>query len=219
MFTTAIREDTAKLIGRNYFLARLHTIHPTPSYASAVKLLARSSSLVEQSRASLFETGITIEEPIIDIPSADVDKLASRISALNLAAKRALFAERVEKPVFFDTAFNYVELPLDELLVRAGKQPAVERSSSAQGSAAATVQDVAQSVASVAPAPVASAVKSIARATRESTPAVQTANKHVHQQREDEDEEDEDEDMEERDGQDGQQGQKKGWLGGWFGRK
>lgn len=137
-----------------------------------------------------------------------MDQLSARITALDLAAKRALFAERVDKPVFFDTAFNYVELPLDELLVRAGKQPSAPVAAPAQSSVAAAAQNVAKSVANVAPAPVASAVRGIARATRESTPAVQISSRSGRQQDADEDDE-----------EDEPQEQKKGWLGGWFARK
>lgn len=196
-------------MSRNYQLARLHTIHPTPSYASAVRLLSRASSLLQQSRGSLLESSISIEEPVIDISTEDLDKLASQIGSLDLAAKRALFAERVEKPVFFDTAFNYIELPLDELLVRAGKQP--QAAASQQTTA---VEKAQEAVKSVAPAPVVSAVKGIVRSTRESTPAVQLPSTRTTAAAQQEEEE-EDEEEEEQ----GQAGQKKGWLGGWFGRK
>ena len=156
---------------------------------------------------------MTISEPVVDITSIESDKLSQQIESLDLAAKRALFAERVPKPTFFDNAFNYVELPLDELLVRAGKQPS-EAPSSAAGAAGA-VQAAVQSVASVAPAPVVSAVKGIARQTRESTPAASTtgpaAGAHKAADEEDDDGED---DEEAKTGQ-----QKKGWFGGFFGRK
>lgn len=52
---------------------------------------------------------------------AAVTELSDRIESLDHAAKRALFAERVPKPVFFDTAFNYIDLPMDDLLVSAGQ--------------------------------------------------------------------------------------------------
>ena len=177
-----------KLTRRCYHLARLHCIHPSPSYASAVQLLERSSRLVSQSRSSLFELGITLQEEIIPLNAEQVVTLSKQIDALNSAAKRALFSERVPKPVLFDTAFNYIDMPMDDLLVLAGKQPA-------SAASAAPLQKVTQAAAQVVPAAeevVKSAVNAVkSRATRETTPAVE----------------------EQSEGE-----KPKGWLGGWFGR-
>ena len=87
----------------------------------------------------------------------DMDDLSSRIRALDLAAKRALFAERIPKPVFFDTAFNYIDMPMDELLVLAAKQTAIMT---------AVTESVAEAVAP--------AVKRLMgrETTREATPEV-----------------------------------------------
>ena len=109
---------------RCYHLARLHCIHPTPSFASAIQLLSRASLFSRQVTASLFDTDTPVQEEIIPLPRSDVDGLTSRIESLHFAARRALFAERMPKPVFFDTAFNYIDMPLDELLVLAGKKSA-----------------------------------------------------------------------------------------------
>jgi signal recognition particle subunit SRP68 len=109
---------------RCYHLARLHCIHPTPSFASAVQLLTRASLLSRQATTSLFESDTPLQEEIISLPVDKVNDLSTCIEALDLAAKRSLFAERVPKPVFFDTAFNYIDMPLDELLVLAGKKVA-----------------------------------------------------------------------------------------------
>ncbi|KAK4688255.1 signal recognition particle subunit SRP68, partial [Tremellales sp. Uapishka_1] len=108
---------------RCYHLARLHCIHPQPSFSSAIQLLSRSSLLVRQAHASLYEDVDTpIQEEVIPLSETQLKDIGDRIEKLELAAKRALFAERVEKPVFFDTAFNYIDLPMDELLVLAGKK-------------------------------------------------------------------------------------------------
>ena len=74
---------------------------------------------------SLFESEIVIQEIVITVHRTTIDELSSRIRALDLTAKRALFAERIPKPVFFDTAFNYIDMPMDELLVLAGKRTAM----------------------------------------------------------------------------------------------
>jgi signal recognition particle subunit SRP68 len=170
-------------------LARLQCIHPSPSYASAVQLLERSSRLISSSRSSLFELGIPLEEEIVVLKAEQVDLLAKQIDALNLSAKRALFAERIPKPVFFDTAFNYIDMPMDELLVLAGKRSATA------AAPVAPLQKVAEVAAQAVPAAeeaVKSAVNAVkSRATRETTPAVE----------------------EQSEG-----GKPKKWLGGWFGR-
>lgn len=153
-----------------------------------------------------------IQEAILDISPDSLARLESDLSKLDLAAKRALFAERVQKPVFFDTAFNYIDLPLDELLVKAGKAEAVApatASASVVGKLGDVAQKAVQAAADVA-APkkaVDAAVKAVsARATRESTPAVETKSARSAQD-------------EERDEATAAPGTpSKGWLGGWFGR-
>jgi signal recognition particle subunit SRP68 len=200
-------------MSRNFLLARIHTIHPTPSYSSSIRLLTRSSDLSTQARTSLFDSG-PIAEPITTITPSDIDTLESDIKTLDLASKRALFAERVEKPIFFDTAFNYVEMPMDDLLYRAGKgsepKPAAQAVTEVVSKKAGEMLGV---VASGVP----DRVKGLPRNTRESTPSESMQKGRT----EEDDEGDEDEDME--DGED--EGEiekpgpgKKGWLGGWFGR-
>lgn len=102
-------------------LARLHCVHPTPSYASATQLLSTSTNLVGQAKDSLFASDVALQEEVVKLSQADVDGLGERVAALELAAKRALFSQTVTKPVFFDTAFNYVDLPMEDLLDHAGK--------------------------------------------------------------------------------------------------
>lgn len=175
---------------RCYQLARLHCIHPSPSYASAVQLLERSAAQARQAEANLVNPPFDLEEQIVELPKNASSELSVKIAALELAAKRALFAERVSKPVFYDTAFNYIDLPMDDLLVLAGKQEKTEAKPqpivAATTAAAAEIKDKAVEQVKKA-AGVAAAGQ--ARTTRETTPAVS----------------DKDE-------------KPKGWLGGWFGR-
>jgi signal recognition particle subunit SRP68 len=124
--------QSANIYLRCYYLARLHCIHPTPSYSSAVQLLSRASRLAQQSQHTLFDLSIPILESITPITPSTISTLTSQISSLDTASKRSLFAERVEKPVFFDTAFNYIDMPLDELLILAGKRERVESKSVAE---------------------------------------------------------------------------------------
>ncbi|WVQ92836.1 hypothetical protein IAS59_006653 [Cryptococcus gattii] len=102
---------------RCYNLARLHCIHPDPSYSSAVQLLSNASLSLRQAQDFLSSP---IDEPIISVPSEDLSSLFKDIGALEKASKRGLFSQSVEKPVFFDMAFNYIDLPIDELQRLAG---------------------------------------------------------------------------------------------------
>ncbi|KAL7422851.1 signal recognition particle subunit srp68 [Cryptotrichosporon argae] len=187
---------------RCYHLARLHSIHPTPSYASTVQLLARATARVSIARAALFDDAEPVAEPIVTLSPADVDALAAQLAALDAAAKRALFAQTVPKPVFFDTAFNYVEMPMDALLVRAGKKDAknptsagpvadsVKAAKAATGAAVDTAVKAASKVVEQVAGDAQTAVGRTARESREATPGPEV-----------------------------DEGKPKGWLGGWFARK
>jgi signal recognition particle subunit SRP68 len=182
-----------------YHLARLHCVHPTPSYASATALLTRAASLVAKARDTLGDSmDVDLQEEISKLSPADIEALGSKVAALELAAKRALFAQTVTKPVFFDSAFNYVDLPMEDLLDEAGtglQKPAPV-------AAPAPVKQQKQQQPMAAPKPVpAKAAKAATKApglerTREATP---TLDAHAPQ----------DSPSSEA---------KKGWLGGWFGR-
>lgn len=143
---------------RCYNLARLHCIHPTPSYASAVQLLERSARNVGTARDALSEGGL--QEEIVPLTTEQVDALGEKVDALALAAKRALFAHTVTKPVFYDSAFNYIDLPMEDLLDLAGKGlPKV----------AEPKQKESKATPIVAPVP-AKAAPAIREKTREATP-------------------------------------------------
>jgi signal recognition particle subunit SRP68 len=185
---------------RNYHLARLHTIHPVPSFSSAIQLLTRASD-----RLSLATTALSTspQEPIHTPSPSILSTLSTNITTLSAAAKRALYAERIAKPVFFDTAFNYIDLPMDELLVLAGK--------SGSSGAGAGIIDALGGIGHVEPAKIVQGVKEGVKGvvegfrneagaveggtrerTREATPAIEAG---------------------------ATEGKQKGWLGGWFGKK
>lgn len=56
----------------------------------------------------------------MSVPSEDLSSLLKDINTLEKASKRGLFSQSVEKPVFFDMAFNYIDLPIDDLQRLAG---------------------------------------------------------------------------------------------------
>lgn len=174
---------------RCYHLARLHCVHPAPSYASAVQLLERSARNVKTARNALKE-GDLLEE-IVPLKAEEVDTLGEKVDALALAAKRALFAHTVTKPVFYDSAFNYVDLPMEDLLDLAGK--GLPKVASPKQVKQEAKPQIAAPVA--VPAKVAKATPALREKTREATPQPAEEEEEASQQ----------------------QG-KKGWLGGWFGR-
>ncbi|OWZ45835.1 signal recognition particle subunit SRP68 [Cryptococcus neoformans Tu259-1] len=161
---------------RCYNLARLHCIHPDPSYPSAVQLLSNASLSLRQAQDFLSSP---IDEPIVSVPAKDLSSLSKDISALEKASKRGLFGQSVEKPVFFDMAFNYIDLPIDELQRMASNGEKVEATNIKTHEKEVEIKSVEN-------------VKK-SRESRETTPAV--------------------------DSQEEKQEGKKGWLGGWFGRK
>ncbi|KAK8844612.1 hypothetical protein IAR55_006459 [Kwoniella newhampshirensis] len=171
-----------------YNLARLHCLHPAPSHGSAIQLLSAAALSIRQAKSYLVEPATPLEEIIVTLTPSEIQSLEANIASLDSAAKRALFAEKIDKPVFFDMAFNYVDLPIEELEVQAGKREKVE-------------QSAVGAVAEVAGASVNKVVESVKqRGTREATPAATR-----------------DDDEEVSHGAKGGEG-KKGWLGGWFGR-
>lgn len=91
--------------------------------------------------------------------------------------------------MFFDNAFNYIDLPMDELLVKAGKKSAESVSTSKPTSAAA--ETVAETVVHQVEKAAEEVKKTVAgrERSKESTPAPEA-----------------------------QDDKPKGWLGGWFGR-
>ncbi|WVO13525.1 hypothetical protein L204_101146 [Cryptococcus depauperatus] len=163
-----------------YNLARLHCIHPSPSFASAIELLVTATLSLGRSRDLLTSS---LDEPIVSIPMLSLDELEENIKTAEKAAKKGLFALTVEKPVFFDMAFNYIEVPIDELQRLAGNKKVKVAEQRANEGLHAQVKTVEQSN------------KDRERENREATPAA-----------------------EETDRTKSEEG-KKGWLGGWFGRK
>lgn len=153
---------------------------PTPSYPSAIQLTNQASAYLDRSRASLFPSGAEsedpVQEPVRPVKVAELDALQQDLGQLETAAKRAWFGQVVNKPLFYDTAFNYVDLPMDaleQLAGRASAQPPVGApvtQSIAQPvvAAAQSVTEKIGAVVDVLPA----AVNKVARESRGTTPGV-----------------------------------------------
>ena len=54
--------------------------------------------------------------------SRDVTRTETQVDVLDRGIKRAWFSATNKKPIFFDLAFNYVDLPMDDLERAAGKE-------------------------------------------------------------------------------------------------
>lgn len=63
----------------------------------------------------------------------DITRTETQVDILDRGIKRAWFSATNKKPIFFDLAFNYVDLPMDDLERAAGKEV-----SSSQASATTT---------------------------------------------------------------------------------
>lgn len=117
--------------------------------------------------------------------------MQKKIQALESSAKRALFAERVEKPLFFDTAFNYIDLPMDELRRLGGKTSTPAPVESAVPAPVKSVIEAAGRAVGAVKTAAADTETGVRSRNREATPSVETESRE----------------------------KPKGWLGGWFGSK
>ncbi|GLB36604.1 putative signal-recognition-particle assembly has a crucial role in targeting secretory proteins to the rough endoplasmic reticulum membrane [Lyophyllum shimeji] len=125
---------------RCLFLARCYA--PVKRYAEALTLIRHANIHVRETTSTLslcttdpISTGTPAYFPLT---SADVKALDAELASDSLQFKREWFAynggavdldgdgaqaKDYKKPLFFNIALNYVELDMDRLLVRAGKQP------------------------------------------------------------------------------------------------
>jgi signal recognition particle subunit SRP68 len=121
---------------RCFFLARCYT--PLKRYAEALALVQRSQLHLREARSIIStvleggpeSTAVTSFYPLAE---PDCDKLDKEISRVSSDLKRDWFtfnggsptpdSDSYKKPLFFDIALNYVELDLDQLQRRAGKEP------------------------------------------------------------------------------------------------
>ncbi|KAJ9124004.1 hypothetical protein QFC22_000796 [Naganishia vaughanmartiniae] len=134
-------------------LAQMHAILiPAPSYPSAIQLTNQAGIYLVQSRSSLYPAGTDADEdPILEairpVQASDLDFMQTAQSDLENAGKRAWFGQVVTKPLFYDTAFNYVDFPVEALERVGGRN--VEQDTRA-AAAPSVVQQVAQPIAAAA---------------------------------------------------------------------
>lgn len=123
---------------RCLFLARCYT--PVKRYAEALTLIRHANIHVRETTSTL---SLSASDPVASgtpayysLTTADVEDLDATLASDGLHLKREWFAHNGgaidldggdtkshKKPLFFNIALNYVELDMDRLLLRAGKQP------------------------------------------------------------------------------------------------
>ncbi|EAU93341.1 hypothetical protein CC1G_08654 [Coprinopsis cinerea okayama7 len=118
---------------RCIYLARCYT--PIKKYAEALALLQHGSLHLRETNSSLSLLDGTADalSTFFPISSESVKELEDTLAGDNTRYKREWFTynggsitadpKDYKKPLFFDIALNYVELPMDRLLERAGKAP------------------------------------------------------------------------------------------------
>ncbi|TFK22066.1 hypothetical protein FA15DRAFT_671954 [Coprinopsis marcescibilis] len=122
---------------RCIYLARCYA--PLKKYAESLTLLQHGNIHLRETTSSLSlstNDAITAANPkFFPISDIDLKELENSLSSDSSQYKRDWFAhnggsvskdpKEYKKPLFFDIALNYVELPMDRLLERAGKAPAL----------------------------------------------------------------------------------------------
>lgn len=123
-------------ISRCFFLARCYT--PLKRYAEALTLVQRSQLHLREAR-SIISTALegdpesAAATSFYPLAESGCDKLDKDISRVSSELKKDWFTfnggsptadnDSYKKPLFFDIALNYVELDMDRLQRRAGREP------------------------------------------------------------------------------------------------
>lgn len=121
---------------RCLFLARCYA--PLKRYAEALVLVQRSQLHLREARSIIStvlegDPELSPETSFYPLVDSVCDALDGEISRVSSELKRDWFAfnggsptpdnDSYKKPLFFDIALNYVELDVDQLQQRAGKDP------------------------------------------------------------------------------------------------
>jgi signal recognition particle subunit SRP68 len=123
------------MASRCFFLARCYT--PVKRYAEALTLAQRSQLHLREARsiistASEGDPELTPATSFYPLADSDCDKLDEEISRVSSEMRKDWLTFNggfptpdngsYKKPLFFDIALNYVELDMDRLQQRAGKE-------------------------------------------------------------------------------------------------
>lgn len=132
-------------LNRIMYLARTYSY--LEKYAEALALTAKAHIYIREAQ-SLLSTSTADASGSYPVTPTDISTFERELASDELKTKMDWYAynggkidalgkaqpSAHKKPVFFDVAFNYVELPMDRLLQRAGKAPAPSAVVAATGS-------------------------------------------------------------------------------------
>jgi len=106
---------------RCYWLGLLHTLMPAPHYPSIIRITEQARSYLVQARIALQSDQVTLIPDFLAHEQLDVEGLSEKVATLEKSAKLAWMPSCVPKKTIYDIAFNYIDLPMHELEVAAGK--------------------------------------------------------------------------------------------------
>lgn len=179
-------------------LAEMYSLLPTPTFPAAVQLVTNAQEYVEQAREALA-AGVSEDDAILNVTTSNLDGLAARISRFEGPLKRAWFPQVAKRPVFYDNAFSYVDLPLSDLERKAGRAVSAPEP-------APVAATVTSKLPEAVKAPAAAAVAAVTQAVSGTVHQAEEAMEQSESEPEQEEEE--------------APSKKSGWFGGlWGGRK
>lgn len=181
----------------------MYILLPSQSLPAAIQLTTKASLYVRQAQSCLSaDDEAPLQETILNITSSNLDGLQACLTRLESPLKKAWFPKVAQRPLFYDNAFNYIDLPLNELEMKAGKQPSAPLTP--PPSSANTVLD--KIIPQVVKAPIVSAVHTVQHAVQDTIHKVEEERMEVDAK----DQEDNGEDA---------NAKASGWFGGIWGRK
>ena len=114
-------------------LARCY--EPVKKYAEASTLIQHATIHLRETRSVVVSDSDPTNLHWFPLSHSDLDQLGGELSSYGLQLKRDWFAynggsidadnKTYKKPLFFNIALNYVQLDMDRLQERAGKEPVV----------------------------------------------------------------------------------------------
>lgn len=144
----------------------MYALLPTPTFPAAVQLVTRAQEYVQEARDALAG-GISDEDAILNVTTANLDGLAARITRFEGPLKRGLFPQVAKRPVFYDNAFAYVDLPMSDLERKAGRAVSEPEQSPIAAAVASKLPEAAKAPAAAAVAAVTQAVSGTAQQAEE----------------------------------------------------
>jgi signal recognition particle subunit SRP68 len=94
---------------------------PAPDYPSIIRVAEQARSYLVQARIALQSDDVTLIPDFLTREQLDVQGLIEKVGAVEKSAKLAWMPSCVPKKTIYDIAFNYIDLPMHQLELAAGK--------------------------------------------------------------------------------------------------